>query len=601
MLPGFIENVQSIGYRWTWIFNLLLLQGAAVFFEGISIAAILPVLEIVETGGEIEPLKESSRYWEYLVSISEKLKIPLSLPSLLGGVFVLVLLRQVFIYVREIYAAGVQLEVIRRVRDRAFNGFLYAHLDHHDGIQGGRFVNEMTTELLTAAASISTGLKFISQVMTCAAYGVVVCLLSPSMTFVAFLVLGIVAVLLVRVMRGIHSLGYLVTGANQEMSSFLIERLNAIRLVRLSNVEAAELNALRGHTERQRSRLFKQHRLLALLGVLIEPIVLGVALVLLFAAVNNLALEMATVTLFFFILIRMAPIVKEAVIYRQSYLSQIASIEAVIARLNSLEAAKDDPGGTRVLKSLRDGISCHDVYFKYVGGNANALNGLNLFIPATKMTAIVGPSGAGKSTLVDCLPRLRTCTSGRITFDDSEQKEFSVVSLRQAISYVSQSPQIFNVSPAEHIRYGRPSASDEEVRRAASLAQADDFITEMKEGFDTPLGEGGIRLSGGQRQRLDLARALIRNAPILILDEPTSNLDPESEAKFLAALETVQQNTPITLIVIAHKPSTIHLADHIAVMEDGIVTASGTFPEVSGNNRWFNRAFDASNNIATDD
>ena len=104
MLPGFIKNVQSIGYRWTWIFNLLVLQGAAVFFEGISIAAILPVLEIVETGGEVEPLKESSRYWEYLVSISEKLKIPLSLPFLLGGVFVLVLLRQVFIYVREIYA-----------------------------------------------------------------------------------------------------------------------------------------------------------------------------------------------------------------------------------------------------------------------------------------------------------------------------------------------------------------------------------------------------------------------------------------------------------------------------------------------------------------
>ena len=217
------------------------------------------------------------------------------------------------------------------------------------------------------------------------------------------------------------------------------------------------------------------------------------------------------------------------------------------------------------------------------------------------MTAIVGPSGAGKSTLVDCLPRLRTLASGQILFDGVEQGEFSVVSLRQAISFVSQSPQIFNVSAADHIRYGRPSASDEEVRHAASLAQADDFIEEMDEGFDALLGEGGIRLSGGQKQRLDLARALIRRSPILVLDEPTSNLDPESEAKFLAALETVRKVSPTTIIVIAHKLSTVQLADQIAVMEDGVVTASGTFGEVTAQNSWFRRAYTTPRNMTAAD
>jgi ABC-type multidrug transport system fused ATPase/permease subunit len=598
MLPGFFTNVRSIGYRWSWVGMLLALQGVTILLEGISIGAILPVLQVIETGGDIEPLRQNSALWKHLIVVTEALNVSLSLPTLLVGIFVLILIRQVFIYIREVYSAGVQLEVIRRVRDRAFKGFLYAHLDHHDNIQAGRFVNELTTELLNAAASISTGIKFIGHIMTCVAYGVIVFILSPFMTVVAFTVLAVVAVLLVRVMRGIYSLGYLVTGANQEMSSFLVERLKAIRLVRLSNIEAAELNALRGHTERQRLRLFEQRKLLALLGVLIEPIVLAIAFVLLYVAVSKLALEMAAIMLFFFILLRMAPIVKEAIIHRQSYLAQVAAIEVVLERLRSLEEAKDDPGGDRELTVLEEGIVCRDVHFNYTGSQAKALNGLNLVIPAAKMTAIVGPSGAGKSTLVDCLPRLRTLVSGQILFDHVAQSEFSVVSLRQAISFVSQSPQIFNVSAAEHIRYGRPSATDEEVRWAAAAAQADDFISGLSEGFETLMGEEGIRLSGGQRQRLDLARALIRRAPILVLDEPTSNLDPESEAKFLAALEAVRRDTPTTLIVIAHKLSTVRLADQIAVMEDGGVTASGTFTEVSEKNSWFCRAYGAPANAA---
>ena len=156
MLPGFFKNVRSIGYRWSWICILLALQGATILFEGVSMGAILPVLQVIETGGDIEPLRESSRLWKYLITITATLNIPLSLASLLGGIFVLILCRQLLIYIREVYSAGVQLEVIRSVRDRAFNGFLYAHLDHHDSIEGGRFVNELTTELLNAAASIST-------------------------------------------------------------------------------------------------------------------------------------------------------------------------------------------------------------------------------------------------------------------------------------------------------------------------------------------------------------------------------------------------------------------------------------------------------------
>src|SRR5690606_11715356 len=171
--------------------------------------------------------------------------------------------------------------------------------------------------------------------------------------------------------------------------------------------------------------------------------------------------------------------------------------------------------------------------------------------------AIVGPSGAGKSTLIDLLPRLREPTSGTIFLDDTPITEFSVVSLRSGIAYVPQTPILFNESIADHIRLGKPDATADEVRVAAELAGADEFIRALPNAYDTVIGESGIRLSGGQRQRLDLARALVRSAYILILDEPTSNLDAESEENFRRTLLQLRKRSNTTVIVVAHRLSTI--------------------------------------------
>jgi ABC-type multidrug transport system fused ATPase/permease subunit len=599
MLPRFFKNAWAIGYTQFWMFSILSIQLVAVVFEGISIGAILPILQFVEKGGEIETLLQESPLWEYLVVAAKTMGVPLSLPTLLTGAFALIVCRQCFVYLREVFSSWIQLEVIRNVRNRAFDGFMHAELSYNDGMQAGRFVNELTTELPRAASSITTGITFISILLSCIVYGFVVLLLSPSLTIVSFAVLMLVAVLLIRLMRRIHGLGFRITNANQDLSAFLFERLKSIRLVRLSNIEAAEFKSLKEHTERQRAQLFEQRRLMSLLSVLIEPMVLAIALTLFYFAVTKLTIEFSEILLFFFILLRMAPLVKEAIVARQSYLGQIASIEVVGNRLKSLEEGKADPGGPRELTALKNLISLKNVQFSYPDTSEKALNGMNLDVPAAGMLAIVGPSGAGKSTLVDCLPRLRTPSSGEILFDGIPQKEFSVTSLRKAISFVPQTPQIFNVTVSEHIRFGLPTASDEDVRWAARVAQADEFIQKMPEGYDTVLGESGIRLSGGQRQRLDLARALVRRAPILVLDEPTSNLDPNSEAKFLIALEVVRSETPTTLVIIAHRLSTVRMADQIAVMEDGVVTSIGTHDTLMESDGWYGRAFGNSRSLAT--
>jgi ABC-type multidrug transport system fused ATPase/permease subunit len=207
------------------------------------------------------------------------------------------------------------------------------------------------------------------------------------------------------------------------------------------------------------------------------------------------------------------------------------------------------------------------------------------------MSALVGPSGSGKSTFVDLLPRLREPTGGNILLDGTKISEFSLESLRGAIAFVPQQPQIFNISASEHIRYGKDDATDAEIREAARLAGALPFIEALPEGFDTLLGDGGGRLSGGQRQRLDIARALVRRAPILILDEPTSALDAEAEWAFRETLQTLRSETDLTIVVIAHRLSTIADAERIVVLRGGKVEAVGSHERLLAAGGWYAEAY----------
>jgi len=252
-----------------------------------------------------------------------------------------------------------------------------------------------------------------------------------------------------------------------------------------------------------------------------------------------------------------------------------ASVNRLFEIVDSEPDIRDAPDAVD-LDSVGNGIEYRNVWFSY--GDEPVLKDICLFVPAGKTYAIVGETGAGKSTLLDLIPRFYDVTDGAVLVGGIDVRHVGRHSLMDQIAIVGQHPFLFNRSIAENIRYGKPGADDEEVRQAAAAANIDAFIRGLPEGYETVAGEAGDRFSGGQRQCITIARALLKNAPILILDEATSSLDAESEMLVQKALGTLMEGR--TTLVIAHRLSTVRHADRIVVLHRGRIVEQGTHEEL---------------------
>jgi len=265
----------------------------------------------------------------------------------------------------------------------------------------------------------------------------------------------------------------------------------------------------------------------------------------------------------------------------------MAACQTLFAILDT-EQEKDE--GTRVIERATGNIEFRDVTFTYPGAEKPALQHINLTLPAGKTVALVGRSGSGKSTLASLLTRFYDIDSGEILLDGHDLRDYTLASLREQVALVSQHVHLFNDTVANNIAYARTDVfSREAIAKAAQMAHALEFIDKMDNGLDTVIGENGVLLSGGQRQRIAIARALLRDSPVLILDEATSALDTESERAIQSALETLQQNR--TTLIIAHRLSTIEKADEILLIEDGMIAERGSHQQLLQKNGAYARLY----------
>jgi subfamily B ATP-binding cassette protein MsbA len=271
--------------------------------------------------------------------------------------------------------------------------------------------------------------------------------------------------------------------------------------------------------------------------------------------------------------------VRKLPVYYNSFQQAVGASQEVFRFIDAQDEVHERKGAVK-LKAFTEAIDFRDVSFSYNQEQEKheALRGVSLSVKRGEVVALVGPSGAGKSTLMNLLPRFYDVSAGAILIDGHDVRDLTIASLRKQIGKVTQETVLFNDTVRNNIAYGQPDVPMERIEAAARAARAHDFILRLPEGYDTQIGERGARLSGGERQRLAIARALLKDAPILVLDEATSSLDTESESQVQAALATLMHDR--TVLVIAHRLSTVRSADRIAVMEHGRITELGRHEEL---------------------
>ncbi|HEU5402031.1 MAG TPA: ABC transporter transmembrane domain-containing protein, partial [Terriglobales bacterium] len=367
-----------------------------------------------------------------------------------------------------------------------------------------------------------------------------------------------------------------------EIQNILQETIAGNRIVKAFGMELWETLRFRGAAKRLFSANIRSVAVAAISSPLMQVLAsIAISLLLLLGRDRISHRQMSSGVFFAFIIAVFAlydPVRKYAGFYN-SFQQALGASESIFNFMDEQDEVLQKPNAV-ALKPFSSEIVFDNVSFSYGSGGdeREVLSGLNLHVPAGELLAIVGSSGSGKTTMVHLIPRFFDVTGGAIVIDGHDLRDVTLQSLRSQIGIVTQETILFNDTVRNNIAYGQPNVSQEKVAQAAHAALAHDFIMNMPEGYDTMIGERGFRLSGGERQRISIARALLKNAPILILDEATSALDAESEALVQAALQNLMANR--TVFVIAHRLSTVRRADRIVVLENGQISDIGTHEDL---------------------
>ncbi|WP_028534703.1 lipid A export permease/ATP-binding protein MsbA [Paludibacterium yongneupense] len=499
-----------------------------------------------------------------------------SIPLLIVGLF---MLRGVTSYINEYSTSWLTGHLVQTMRQDVFLKLLRMPVSYYDNNQSGRLLSRVTydvNQVTDAGFSVITvtvkdGITLLGLLGTLLYY-------DWRLTLICFIVFPAVSLCIRLVSRRLRHLSRESQLQMAQMTQVLGESIDCQRLVKVYGGHEYEAQRFSQATQAVRHNAVKQTATSSLnTGVTQFIIAVALAGVLYYAALRaqHNALTAGTFIAFLSGMTAMFAPIKRITNISQSLQRGLAAAESVFSFLD--EETEPDHG-RRELPQTRGELSFRDVGFRYSTAERDALTHIDLNIRSGETVALVGSSGSGKTTLVSLIPRFYLPSSGRVELDGIPIDEITLDSLRQHIALVSQEVVLFNDTVAANIAYGDEMRSKEDIVEAARRANALDFINELPNGFDTVIGENGTRLSGGQRQRLAIARALLKDASILILDEATSALDTQSERLVQAALENLMQNR--TTIVIAHRLSTIENADRIVVMGGGKIVEIGTHAEL---------------------
>lgn len=475
--------------------------------------------------------------------------------------------------------------LVTDLRNKLYDRILQRSIAFFSRNSTGTLISTIINDIEKIQATLSIALAdFLQQFFTLIFMIGVVIVLGHKLALVLVVFVPFVIVSSGRIGRGVRTTTRKGQDKLADIQHILHETVTGNRIVKAFTMEKWESVRFREAARRLFRANLKSVAVQSLSSPMMDMIAAVAVVLLLILGRNEIksgAMETGKFLAFIFAVFKLYDPVRKFALFNNSLQQALGASSHVFRFLDEQEEVQERPGA-KPLPAFRERVRLENVYFSYSGENgaseSEVLRGINLETRAGEVVAIVGSSGAGKSTLVQLIPRFFDVTAGSITIDGHDVRDVTLESLRAQIGIVTQDTILFNDTVRNNIAYGQPNVPQDAVIEAARAALAHDFIMRLPDGYDTMIGERGLRLSGGERQRIAIARALLKNAPILILDEATSALDTESEALVQAALHNLMSGR--TAFVIAHRLTTVRHADRIVVLENGRIADSGTHEDL---------------------
>jgi ABC-type multidrug transport system fused ATPase/permease subunit len=560
-------------------------------FEGASFGMLIPLIQVMTgTGnGVFQNATFTSRLFSFFGIADQARQILLIFCAL----FLTVIAKNLFTYLMNVLIAKMRFMTTRDLSANLMDRLIEYDLRYFDSVKSGHIISNMTNETRRMGDFLLNVLSLLALSAKVSAYIILLLLISWQASIA---IIALVAVVLFPIELVMKKLKKLSSAASHVLADYgfkLVEILGGIRVIKGVGSEGAEKANFRAKADAIYRVNYDSTKYASLLMPLSEAVVFGLVvlciLVLMVVVKIDVSRTFPYLATYLLVLVKALTQLNQMNGVRTRAMYDIAAFDSYEKLYDRTGKATINSGGAR-LERFCDAIEFRDVGFSY-SGDKMVLRHINLRIPGGKVTAIVGASGVGKSTLVNLIMRFYDIGSGSITVDGVDLKELELHSWRKKIGFVSQDIFIFNMSISDNIVYGHPGTSREKIVDAAKAAGAHDFIMALPNKYDTLLGERGVRLSGGQKQRVSIARAIIHDPEILILDEATSSLDTETEKLIKDAIDRLAKDR--TVIAIAHRLSTIVHADNIIVLHEGGVEDHGLHSELILRNGLYKRLYNA--------
>ncbi len=535
--------------------------------EGVGLGFILPIIEVTQGNAEA-----NGGLVGLFARVYEFLGVPFTLQYIIIGVGSILAVRYTCAFVIDWLTAKLRMDYMRHLRTETFQSAMDTRIAYFDQKGSDKMLNAIITQTQYAAKTIRKVRRVLELSLISLAYVLIAFALAPLLMVVSIVVLGGFILGIRRVLESGFSVGSKVANANEQVQESVQAGVQGIRDVKAFNLHSELLGDFVTAVNRHVDSIIHQRRNQAFINNFNQFMTAATVFALIFVGIEIANLSLGSLGVFLFAMFRLGPKLSnlnDVVYAAENDLPHLVRTQAFVGRL---QGDRENQGDIPVPSPISR-VSFEDVEFSYETTDEQVLDGVSFGIERGEFVAFAGPSGAGKSTIVSLMMRMYTPENGSITADGTSISEFDVHDWRSRVSLVRQNPFIFNDTLRYNLTIGNRDATEEEIDQACRIAKVEEFFDELPRGYDTMLGDDGVRLSGGQKQRVAIARALLKDADFLILDEATSDLDSHLEADVHRGIETMEQDYGI--IAIAHRLSTITDADHIYVMENGSILESG--------------------------